>query len=182
MTCAMTFQLIYWGTYPHIHPKIHLPIYFHASLSSNHKDLPVTTTTCVHACRCTRSWSYLFILYLHSDLTVKIYPSTVLLFYMSIDVPLHHYICSVYFVYFSLQDACRTFQCLPWQQSTNIEKNVSNFKKRLFQGTELLSSYYPFDYKIQSLLYVRFITCLYLVTNNGFWFSPVISMLCWQFS
>ena len=51
----MTFQLIYWGTYTQIHLKINLPVYLHASLSSNHKDLPVTTTTCVHAHMCSRS-------------------------------------------------------------------------------------------------------------------------------
>ena len=55
ITCAMTFQLIYWGTYTQIHPRIYLPVYLHAFLSSNHKDLPVTTTTCVHAPRCTCS-------------------------------------------------------------------------------------------------------------------------------
>ena len=55
ITCTMTFQLIFWGTYPQIHQKINLPLYLHASLSSNHKDLPVTTTTCVHAHRCTLS-------------------------------------------------------------------------------------------------------------------------------
>ena len=53
----MTFQLIYWVTNPQIHPKVNLPVYAHASLSSNHKDLPVTTTTCVPAHICTRSWS-----------------------------------------------------------------------------------------------------------------------------
>ena len=55
ITCTMTFQLIYWGTYPQIHPKINLPVYLHVSLSSNHKDLPVTTTTCVHVHTYTRS-------------------------------------------------------------------------------------------------------------------------------
>ena len=88
---AMTFQLIYWSTYPQIHPKIHLPVYIHASLSSNHKDLPVTTTTCLPAHICTRSWSYLFILILSFRLTVWIPPSTFLLFYTSTDVPVHHY-------------------------------------------------------------------------------------------
>ena len=34
----MIFQLIYWGTYTQIHPKINLPVYTHASLSSNYKD------------------------------------------------------------------------------------------------------------------------------------------------
>ena len=45
-------------------------IYLHAFLSSNHKDLPVTTTTCVHAPRCTRSWPYLFLFILSFRLTV----------------------------------------------------------------------------------------------------------------
>ena len=88
---AMTFQLIYWSTYPQIHPKIHLPVYIHASLSSNHKDLLVTTTTCLPAHICTRSWSYLFILILSFRLTFYISPSTFLLFYTSTDVPVHHY-------------------------------------------------------------------------------------------
>ena len=69
-TCTMTFQLIYWGTYTQIHPKIYLPVYLHAFLSSNHKDLPVTTTTCVHAQGCTRSWPYLFMFILSFWLTV----------------------------------------------------------------------------------------------------------------
>ena len=62
ITWTMTFRLIYWGTYTQIHPKIFLPVYLLASLLSNHKDLPVTTTTCVHAHRSTRSLPYLFIL------------------------------------------------------------------------------------------------------------------------
>ena len=78
ITCAMTFQLICWGTYTQIHPKVNVPVYLHASLSSNHKGLPVTTTTCVHAHRCTRSWPYVFIFRLSFRLTVKIYPFTVL--------------------------------------------------------------------------------------------------------
>ena len=35
----MTFQLIYWGAYTQIHWKVNLPVYLHASLSSNHKGL-----------------------------------------------------------------------------------------------------------------------------------------------
>ena len=70
ITCIMTFKLIYWGAYPQIHPKINAPVYSHASRSSNHKDLPVTTTTCVPAHICTRSWSYLFVLILSFRLTV----------------------------------------------------------------------------------------------------------------
>ena len=76
ITCTMTFQLIYWGTYTQIHLKINLSVYFHASLSSNHKDLPVTTTTCVHAHTCTRSWPYLFMFILSFQLTAKFYLST----------------------------------------------------------------------------------------------------------
>ena len=45
ITSTITFQLIYWGTYTQIYPKIKLPVYLHASLLYNHKDLPVTTTT-----------------------------------------------------------------------------------------------------------------------------------------
>ena len=45
--CTMTFQLVYWGTYTQIHPKINLPVYPNASLSSHHKDLPVSTTTAI---------------------------------------------------------------------------------------------------------------------------------------
>ena len=53
MSYTMTFQFVFWGTYPQIHLEINLPVYPHASLSSNHKDLPVTTTTCVPAHICT---------------------------------------------------------------------------------------------------------------------------------
>ena len=55
ITCTMTFQLVYWGSYTHIHQKIHLPVYPHAFLWSNNKDLHVSTTTSVPAHRCTRS-------------------------------------------------------------------------------------------------------------------------------
>ena len=107
ITCTMTFQLIYCGTYP----KINLTVYLHASLSSNHKDLPVTTTTCVPAHICTRSWSYLFIFIFSFRLTVKIYPSTFILFYIYTDVPVHHYTCSVYFVFFGIT-CTLTFQLI----------------------------------------------------------------------
>ncbi len=49
ITSTVTFQLICWGTYTHIYPKIKLPVYLHASLLFNHKYLPVSTTTCVPA-------------------------------------------------------------------------------------------------------------------------------------
>ena len=54
-SCTVTFEFIYWATYTHTYPKINLPDYLHASLSSNNKDLPVITTTCVHSHRCTLS-------------------------------------------------------------------------------------------------------------------------------
>ena len=110
ITCTMTYQLIYWGTYKQIHLKINLPVYHHASLSSNHKDLPVTTTTCVHVHRCTRSGTYAFMFILFFRLTVKIYPSTVILFYMSTDVPVQ-YTCSVYFLFFCISYTM-TFQLI----------------------------------------------------------------------
>ena len=120
----MTFQLIYWGTYKQIHLKINLPVYCHASLSSNHKDLPVTTTTCVHVHRCTRSEPYAFIFILSFRLTAKIYPSTVLLFYMSTDVPVHQYTCSVYFKLFCISYAM-TFQLIYWGTYPQIHPKIN---------------------------------------------------------
>ena len=97
ITCTTTFQLVYWGTYTQINPKLNLTVYLHASLPSNYKDLPVTTTTCVPTLLCTRSWPYLFTFINSFRLTVKIYPSTFPLFYMSTDVPFHQYTWSVHF-------------------------------------------------------------------------------------
>ena len=119
----MTFQLIYWGTYTQIHPKVNLPAYLHASLSSNHKCLPVTTTTCVPAHSCTRSWPYVFIFRLSFRLTVKIYPFTVLLFYMSTDVPVHHYTCSVCFFFFGITCTV-TFQLIYWGTYPQIHPKI----------------------------------------------------------
>ena len=121
ITCAITFQLIYWGTYKQIHLKINLPVYLHASLSSNHKDLPVTTTTCVHTC--TRSGPYAFIFILSFRLTGQIYPSTVILFYMSTDLPVHQYTCSVYFFFFCISYAM-TFQLIYWGTYTQIHPKI----------------------------------------------------------
>ena len=73
ITSTINFQLIYWGTYTQIYPKIKLPVCLHASLLSNHKDLPVTTTTCVHDHRSTRSLPYLFILIISFRQTICIY-------------------------------------------------------------------------------------------------------------
>ena len=122
--CTMTFQLVYWGTYKQIHLKIILPVYRHASLSSNHKDLPVRITTCVHVHRCTRSGPYAFIFILSFRLTLKIYPSTVLLFYMSTDVPLHQYTCSVCFLFFCVSFAM-TFQLICWVTYPQIHPKIN---------------------------------------------------------
>ena len=121
ITCTMTFHLIYWATYTQIHPKVNLPVYLHASLSSNHKDLPVpvTATICVHVHRCTRAGPYAFIFILSFRLTIKVYPSTFLLFYMSTDVPVHQYTCSVCFFFFGIT-CTMTFQLVYWSTYTQI--------------------------------------------------------------
>jgi len=49
-----------------VYTALQHPVYLHASLSSNHKDLLVTTTTCVHAHRSAGSLTYRFILF-HSN-------------------------------------------------------------------------------------------------------------------
>ena len=119
----MTFQLIYSGTYTQIHPKVYLPVYLHASLSSNHEGLPVTTTTCVHARRCTHSWPYVFTLRLSFWLTVKIYLFMLLLFYMSTDVPVHQHTCSVCFFFFGVT-CTMTFQLIYWGTYTQIHPKI----------------------------------------------------------
>ena len=73
ITSTINFQLICWGTYTQIYPKIKLPVYLQASLLSNHKDLPVTTTTCVPAHTSTRSLPYLFIVIISFWQTVCTY-------------------------------------------------------------------------------------------------------------
>ena len=112
ITCAMIFQLIYSGTYTHIHPEINLPVYLDASLPSNHKDLPVSTTTL-------RVHFQTFIL-----ITIKIYPSTFLLFYMSTEVPVHHYTCSVYLFLFGITSTI-TFQLVYWGSYTSIHLKIN---------------------------------------------------------
>ena len=124
ITCTMTFQLVYWGSYPQIHLKINLPVYPHASPLPKNKELPVTTTTCVPAHICTRSWPYLFIFMLSFWLTIKNYPWTFLLFYMSTDVPFHQYTCSVQFLFFSITCAM-TFQLIYRGTYTQIYLKVN---------------------------------------------------------
>ena len=124
ITCTITFQLICWGTYTQINPEINLPIYFHASFLFNHKDLPVTWTTSIFAHRCTCSWPNLLIFILLFQLTIKIYLSTFPLFYMSTDIPVHHYTCSVYFFFFSI--TCRmTFQLIYRGTNTQIHPKIN---------------------------------------------------------
>ena len=124
VTCTVSFQLVYWGTYTHIHPKGNLPVYLHASLWSNNKDLPVSTTTSVPANRCTRFMT----LPVHFNtvflITVKIDPSTFLLFYMSTDVPVHHYNCAVYFFFFGITRTM-TFQLVYWGTYTQINPKLN---------------------------------------------------------
>ena len=119
----MTFQLIHWGTYTQIHPKLNIPVYLHASLPSKHNDLPVTTTTCVPAHSCTCSSPYVFIFRLSFRLTVKIYQFTVLLFDMSTDVPVHPYACSVCFFFFGMT-CTRIFQLIYWGTYTQIHPKI----------------------------------------------------------
>ena len=117
ITSTITFQLIYWGTCTQIYPKIKLP----ATLLSNHKDLPVTTTTCVHAHRSTCSLHYptcSFWLF-HSDkpfvLTCPLACSKYTQIYLSINQP-------VQFVY--------VFQLICWSAywQTHPKMNVpANF-------------------------------------------------------
>ena len=113
ITCAVTFQLIYCGTYTEIFPEINLPVYLHASLSSNHKDLPVTTTTS------TRSLLYLLIFIFLFRLTAKIYPLTFLLLYMSTNVPAHQY---------TFQFICSFSEQLPFNSSNGVSTHGSTRK------------------------------------------------------
>ena len=115
---------MYWGTYKQIQLKINLPVYLHAFLSSYHKDLPVTTTTCVHVHRCTRSGPYAFIFILSFRLIVKIYPSSVVLFCMSTDVSFHQYTNSVHFLFFCTSYAM-TFQIIYWGTYPQIHSKIN---------------------------------------------------------
>ena len=102
-------------THLHTYLKINLFILMPSYLNT----LPQRPAIPLHACRCTCSWPclfififswpYLFIFILSIQLTVKIYPSTFPLFYMSTDVPVNQYTCSVYFFFFGITCAM-TFQ------------------------------------------------------------------------
>ena len=56
-------------------------------------------------------------------ITVKIYPSTFLLFYMSTDVPVHHCNCAVYFFFFGMT-CTTTFQLGYWGTYTQIHPKL----------------------------------------------------------
>ena len=124
ITCTMSFQLVYWGTYRHIHLKRNVPVYPHAFLWSNNKYLPVSTTTSVPAHRCTRSWPYLFNCNTVFLISVKLDPSTVLLFYISTDLPVHQYTCLVYFLFFGISYA-KTFQLIYWSTYPQIHPKIN---------------------------------------------------------
>ncbi len=122
ITCTMTFQLVYWGSYTHIHPKIHLPVYPHAFLWSNNKDLPVSTTTSVPAHRCTRSWPYLFIViqsfwYPLSSTRPRFCCSTFPQTYLFINIPVR------FISYFSAYPTQR-----PFNSSTGVPTHRSTRK------------------------------------------------------
>ena len=108
ITCTMSFQLVYWGTYRHIHLKRNVPVYPHAFLWSNNKYLPVSTTTSVPAYRCTRSWPYLFIViqsfwYPLSSTRPRFCCSTFPQTYLFINIPVR------FISYFSAYSAQRPF-------------------------------------------------------------------------
>ena len=124
ITCAMTFQLVYWGNYRHIHPKRNVPVYPHAFLWCNNKYLPVSTTTSVPAHRCTRSWPYLFICIQSFWEPFKVYLSTFLLFYMSKVAPVHHSNCAVYFFFFRITCTV-TFQLVSWGTYTQLHPKIN---------------------------------------------------------
>ena len=103
--------------------KINVSVYPHASLSSNHSDLAVTTTTSIPAHRCISSWPYVFIFILSFRLTAEIYPSTFLLPYMYADAPGYQYNCSVYFFLFGITCTI-TFPLICWGMYTQIHPKI----------------------------------------------------------
>ena len=56
-------------------------------------------------------------------ITVKIYPSTFLLFYMSTYVPVRQYTCSVYFLFFGIT-CTMNFQLIYWGTYTQIHPKI----------------------------------------------------------
>ena len=119
ITSTITFQLVYWGSYTHIHPKINLPFTF-----------------MLFFCLTTKTYlSPQLLVYLPMDpfmtlpvhfhtvflITVKIYPSTFLLFCMSTDVRVHHYNCAFYFFFFGIT-CTMSFRLVYWGTHISTQK------------------------------------------------------------
>ena len=88
ITCSMTSQLIHWDMYTQILMLLlclRTNTYLAPQLLVY---LPLNVPDHYLAC----SFSYFY----YIRLTAKIYPSTFLLLYMSTDIPVHQYICSVF--------------------------------------------------------------------------------------
>ena len=119
ITCTMTFQLIYWGTYTHrstrkyiylftfmlffrlttkptchhnylctctyMYPFMTLPVHVHTVIPINRLDLPANVSTALHVHRCTCSSVYQFKLFLHFRYYIHSYFSTHLLGYVYTD-------------------------------------------------------------------------------------------------
>ena len=136
ITCTMTLQLVYWGTYTQIHPNYIMftfMLLFRLTTTTYLSPqlllylpiaVPVHDLTCSF-CR------------LSFQLTVKIYPSTFILFYMYTDVPVHHYTCSVYFFFFGITctitfqliypkiTRTMTFQLVYWSTYKQIHRKIN---------------------------------------------------------
>ena len=112
------------GHLPTDSPENYLSVYPHASVSSNHKDLPVTTTASLPAPRCIRSWPYVFVFILSFRLTAEIYPSTFLLNYMYADAPGYQDSYSVYFFRFGITCTI-TVPLICWGMYTQIHPKIN---------------------------------------------------------
>ena len=82
------------------------------------------STTPLPAHICTRSWPYLFIFILSFQLTPKIYPSMFQQLYMSTDIPIHQYTCSVY-LFFCGITCTIMFQLIHWGLCTQIYPKIN---------------------------------------------------------
>ena len=154
ITCTISFRLVYWGTYRHIHPKRNVPVYPHAFLWSNNKYLPVSTTTSVPAHRCTRSWPYLFIViqffwYPLSSTRPRFCCSTFPQTYLFINIPARFISC-FFCIFYAM-----TFQLICWGTYPQIHPKInlplylhasfsSNHKDHNYMSPQLLV-YMPID-------------------------------------
>ena len=92
---------------------------------SYHKDLLLDSTIPLHAHRCTRSWPCLFIFILLFRLAAKIYSSKFLLLYMSTDIAVHQYACSVEFFLSGITSCTITFQLIYWDTYTQTYPKIN---------------------------------------------------------